>query len=42
MPGRERIQPTVWLSSSETKNMRSASERWAIETIATRGLPDGV
>ena len=34
-----RIHATTWLSSSDTKNMRSASPRWAIEKIATRGLP---
>ena len=42
MPDWVRIQPTTWLSRSETKNMRSASLRCAIETMATRGLPSGV
>ena len=36
-----RIQPTIWLSSSDTKNIRSASPRCAIEMTATRGLPFG-
>ena len=31
--------PTTWLSSSATKNIRSASPRCAIEKTATRGLP---
>ena len=33
--------PTTWFSSSETKNMRSASLRWAMEKMETRGLPPG-
>ena len=39
MPDWLRIQARTSLSSSVTKNMRSASERCAIEKIATRGLP---
>ena len=39
VPPWRRTHPRVWLSSSDTKNMRSASGRWAIEKIATRGLP---
>jgi hypothetical protein len=42
VPGLLRTQPSVWLSSRETKNIRSRSERWAIEKIETRGLPEGV
>ena len=37
-----RIQPTIWFISSDTKNMRSASPRWAIENTDTRGRPVGV
>ena len=39
VPDCVRIQPSIWFSSSETKNMRSASPRWAMEKMATRGLP---
>ncbi len=39
MPDWPRIQARIAFSSSVTKNMRSASERCAIEKIATRGLP---
>ena len=37
-----RIQPSVWLSSRLTKNIRSASPRCAMEKIEIRGLPVGV
>ena len=37
-----RIHPTIWLSSSDTKNIRSASPRCAIEKIDARGRPSGV
>ena len=39
VPDCERIQPTTCSSSRETKNIRSASPRWEIEKMATRGLP---
>ncbi len=42
VPGCLRIQPIISLSSMVTKNMRSASVRWAMETTDTRGLPDSV
>ena len=41
MPGWVRTQPRTSLSKSATKNIRSASPRWAIEMIETRGLPSG-
>jgi len=42
VPDWVRIHPTTWLRSSETKNIRSASVRCAIDTMETRGLPSGV
>ena len=39
MPDWVRIQPSTWLSSSVTKNIRSASPKCAIEKMAMRGLP---
>ena len=42
VPGWPRIQPTTSLRSSVTKNIRSASPRWAIDRIETRGRPSGV
>ena len=41
VPGWVRAQPRTWLSSSETKNIRSGSPRWAIERIEILGLPSG-
>ena len=37
-----RIQFIVSFTKLDTKNMRSASPKWAIEKIAKRGLPSGV
>ena len=34
-----RIHPSTWLSSSETKNIRSLSPRWAMLKMAIRGFP---
>ena len=42
VPDWARVHASVWFRSSETKNMRSASPRWAIEQIEIRGLPAGV
>ncbi len=42
MPGCWRTHATTSLSSVETKNMRSASERCAIEITAIRGRPSFV
>ena len=38
MPDCVRIHPSAWFSSSETKNIRSASFRCAIEKIASARL----
>ncbi len=37
-----RIQAIISLSASVTMNMRSLSDRCAMERIAMRGLPSGV
>ena len=42
VPDWARTHPSVSFSRSETKNIRSASDRWAIEKIAARGLPAAV
>jgi hypothetical protein len=42
VPGCERVHASTAESSMVTKNIRSASPRWAIEKIDTRGLPAGV
>ncbi len=42
VPGCARTQPSTSFSSIDTKNMRSASDRWAMEKIDTRALPSGV
>jgi hypothetical protein len=42
VPAWERIQVTISLSKRVTKNMRSASERWAMLKIEARGRPWGV
>ncbi len=39
MPDCERIQPIIRFRRKETKNIRSASPRCAIEKIDTRGFP---
>jgi hypothetical protein len=39
VPGWVRIQAITSFRSTVTKNMRSASERCAMERIAIRGLP---
>ena len=36
-----RIQVTSLLSTSAVTDWRSSSDRWAVEMIAQRGLPDG-